>query len=79
MVNVNNINRITILGIKGGVGKSTVALTLGKALAISSKSVLIVDRDLIGYSSYILGIRGKGIYYLNLLTVKRILIVALRK
>lgn len=61
MVNVNNINRITILGIKGGVGKSTVALTLGKALAISSKSVLIVDRDLIGYSSYILGIRGKGI------------------
>lgn len=60
-LNDNEIYRITILGIKGGVGKSTTALSLGKALAMNSKNVLLVDRDLIGYSSYIMGIRDKGV------------------
>ncbi|MEW9492401.1 MAG: AAA family ATPase, partial [Candidatus Aramenus sulfurataquae] len=59
--NEDSVNRIDILGIEGGVEKSIVALTLGKALAINSKNVLIIDGDAIGYSSYILGIRGKGI------------------
>jgi len=60
-LSTSEVYRITILGIKGGVGKSTTALSLGKALAMNSKNVLLVDRDLIGYSSYIMGIRDKGI------------------
>jgi len=56
-----NIYRISVLGVKGGVGKSTIALSLSLLLAKSSKNVLLIDRDILGYASSVSGIRGKGL------------------
>jgi len=56
-----NIYRICVLGVKGGVGKSTIALGLSLLLAKSSKNVLLIDKDLVGSVSSIAGIRGKGL------------------
>ncbi len=53
--------RVSILSSKGGVGKSTVAISLSKALAMMGFSVLLVDRDLVGYASYVAGIKGPGL------------------
>ncbi|BDC18488.1 AAA family ATPase [Acidianus sp. HS-5] len=53
--------RISVLGIKGGVGKSTISLSLGMFLARNSKKVLLIDRDILGFASYLSGIRGKGL------------------
>lgn len=36
---------ITVGGIKGGTGKTTIAVNLGIALALASKDVLLVDAD----------------------------------
>lgn len=55
------IVRISILGIKGGVGKSTLALLLGKYLAENKNNVLIIDRDLTGTLSKKFGIRSNGL------------------
>ncbi|NON63208.1 ParA family protein [Acidianus sp. RZ1] len=52
--------RITILGIKGGVGKSTFALLLSRELS-KYKNVILLDRDLLGYSSRIAGIESDGL------------------
>ncbi|AWR99273.1 AAA family ATPase [Metallosphaera hakonensis] len=52
--------RISILSSKGGVGKSTIAISLSKALSKRGNNVLLIDRDLIGYASYLAGIRGLG-------------------
>ena len=56
-----NIYRLSVLGAKGGVGKSTIALSLSLLLAKSSKNVLLIDRDIFGYASSVSGIRGKGL------------------
>jgi len=53
--------RITILGIKGGVGKSTIAITLAKALANRGRRVALVDMDVSGYVSMLSRIEGKGL------------------
>lgn len=53
--------RITVHGYKGGIGKSTVSLILAKALAISGKRVIFVDRDLFPYSSSVAGIEADGL------------------
>ncbi|BBD73824.1 hypothetical protein HS1genome_2213 [Sulfodiicoccus acidiphilus] len=48
--------RILLGGIKGGVGKTTLTLLLGRSLARRGRKVLIVDRDLIGWASKVLGV-----------------------
>ena len=53
--------RITVYGVKGGIGKSTICLTLGKTLARKGKKVLIIDRDPLGWSSNVIGIKDKGL------------------
>ena len=53
--------RISVLSIKGGAGKSTIALTTALELTEMGRNVLLIDRDLLGYSSQLAGIRGKGL------------------
>ncbi|MCG3109676.1 Iron-sulfur cluster carrier protein [Metallosphaera sp. J1] len=53
--------RIVVLGAKGGVGKSMVALLLVRFLLSLGKRILVVDRDMTGYISWLAGIRGKGL------------------
>jgi ATPases involved in chromosome partitioning len=53
--------RISVLSIKGGAGKSTIALTTALELTEIGRNVLLIDRDLLGYSSQLAGIRGKGL------------------
>ncbi|MGC8496623.1 MAG: tyrosine-protein kinase family protein [Thermoplasmata archaeon] len=53
--------RINLLSVKGGVGKSTLTMALAKALALKNKNVLLIDRDLTGYLSSMMGIEGKGL------------------
>ncbi len=53
--------RISIISAKGGVGKSTISLLLGKALAELGDDVLIIDRDPLAYVSNVFGVRGQGI------------------
>jgi len=38
-------NTVAILNLKGGVGKTTTTLNLGKALSLKGKRVLVVDND----------------------------------
>ncbi len=52
---------IKITSDEGGVGKSTLALMLAKLLALKSKKVALFDMDLLGYPSWILGIKDDGI------------------
>lgn len=53
--------RISVHGSKGGVGKSTISLSLAKELALDGKNVLLIDRDVLGYASFILGVKGPGL------------------
>ncbi|MEM3195944.1 MAG: AAA family ATPase [Metallosphaera sp.] len=53
--------RFSIRSSKGGVGKSTIAISLSKFLAEQGNDVLLVDRDVIGYSSYLAGITSPGL------------------
>ncbi|WP_188848705.1 nucleotide-binding protein, partial [Sulfodiicoccus acidiphilus] len=46
--------RFSVVGVKGGVGKSTLSVALAKLFARSGRRVLLVDRDLIGWSSHLL-------------------------
>ncbi len=52
---------IKIVSNEGGVGKSTLALMIAKSLALKSKKVALLDMDLLGYPSWIIGIKGDGI------------------
>lgn len=53
--------RISIQGAKGGVGKSTIALGLARELALNGREVLFIDRDLLGFASFLAGIREYGL------------------
>lgn len=53
--------RISIIGVKGGSGKSTISLLLSKALSEMGEKVLLVDRDPLGWTSRILGLEGDGL------------------
>jgi len=52
---------VKIVSNEGGVGKSTLALMIAKSLALKSKKVALLDMDLLGYSSWIIGVKGDGI------------------
>jgi cellulose biosynthesis protein BcsQ len=54
------IKRVTILGTKGGIGKSTLAFMLSKALASRGKSVMFIEGDLTNTISSTIGIKGDG-------------------
>jgi len=53
--------RINIHGYKGGAGQSVISLILAKALAMSAKNVIVVDRDFFSYSSFVAGIEADGL------------------
>ncbi|BCS93184.1 tyrosine-protein kinase family protein [Metallosphaera javensis (ex Sakai et al. 2022)] len=53
--------RLSIRSSKGGVGKSTIAISLAKTFAYEGHHVLLMDRDIVGYASYLAGIRGPGL------------------
>lgn len=57
---------IAIVNHKGGVGKTTTTLNLGKALSLQGKKVLIIDNDPQGNLSQYLGIREseKSMYHI---------------
>jgi len=55
---------ITIGGVhKGGVGKTTAAITVGHGLALAGYTVLIVDLDAQGHVAYYLGLERRPMIY----------------
>lgn len=57
---MGNTYRIVMLGIKGGVGKSTIGLALAKYLSQDNK-VIFIDRDISTYASDLANIKGLGL------------------
>ncbi|MEM0290274.1 MAG: P-loop NTPase [Metallosphaera sp.] len=53
--------RLVILGVKGGIGKSTISALLAKELALTGRKVALLDRELLGTPSFIFGLEGKGL------------------
>lgn len=63
MKNKSLPRRISVINYKGGTGKTTTAVHLAHGLALAGKSVLMIDTDPQGSSSYHLGVQsGKSIY-----------------
>lgn len=52
---------MSVHSLKGGVGKSVIAISLAKILASRGHQVLFVDKDIAGYASYLAGIDGPGL------------------
>jgi Mrp family chromosome partitioning ATPase len=52
---------VMLTAVKGGVGVSTLALMLAKALAEQESSITLVDMDVAGYISSIANIRVNGL------------------
>jgi cellulose biosynthesis protein BcsQ len=57
---MENRYKIVLLGIKGGVGKSTLGLALAKYLS-RDHNVIFIDRDTSGYASDLANIKGMGL------------------
>jgi cellulose biosynthesis protein BcsQ len=55
------MRRYVFLKVKGGVGGSSLALSLGKFLALRGSKVLIVDADPVSTISELVGHKAKGI------------------
>jgi MinD-like ATPase involved in chromosome partitioning or flagellar assembly len=55
------VKAVVLTAVKGGVGVSTLALMLAKALAEQGNSVTLVDMDVAGYISSIANIRVNGL------------------
>ena len=55
--------RLSLIGVKGGIGKSTLAVSLSKLIMKMGKRVLLVDRDLIGWSSKLLGLEDSSLLH----------------
>ncbi|EHP70912.1 CobQ/CobB/MinD/ParA nucleotide binding domain-containing protein [Metallosphaera yellowstonensis MK1] len=53
--------RISIFSHKGGVGKSTISVSMALELSALGNDVLLIDRDLVGYASSLCGIKGGGL------------------
>ncbi|BAB66006.1 ParA family protein [Sulfurisphaera tokodaii] len=50
--------RISFVGIKGGIGKSTIALMVAKELSNRGFNVLFLDRDIFSFASNLAGIKN---------------------
>jgi chromosome partitioning protein len=50
------MRKIAILGFKGGIGKTTTCVSLGAALALQGRRVLIIDTDTLANASIALGV-----------------------
>lgn len=59
---------ISIINQKGGVGKSTTALSLGAGLSVKGYNVLFIDLDAQGNLTYALGAKSNGPTVFDLLT-----------
>jgi|ECHhosMinimDraft_1075155.scaffolds.fasta_scaffold01158_2 MinD-like ATPase involved in chromosome partitioning or flagellar assembly len=59
--------RIVVGGVKGGVGKSLISASVSKLLARMGFNVLLIDREVLGWSSELLGLRTKGLVH-NVMT-----------
>ncbi len=55
---LKNARRLAIMITKGGVGKTTTAVTLAAGLALNGHRVLLVDTDTQGQTAYMLGVNG---------------------
>ncbi|MEG1581685.1 MAG: septum site-determining protein MinD [Clostridia bacterium] len=65
--------RILITSGKGGVGKTTLTASLGKALAVSGKLTLVIDMDFgLNNLDIALGLEGKIIYDIGDVLSKRV-------
>ncbi|EZQ10713.1 MULTISPECIES: AAA family ATPase [Acidianus] len=53
--------RLSVQGIKGGTGKSTISLLLASKLAQNELKVLVIDADRLSYLSNLAKIKGNGI------------------
>jgi ATPases involved in chromosome partitioning len=61
-MDINSV-RVEILGVKGGVGKTTIAVHLSKDLATQGKRVLFIDKDFNGWGSSALGVTSRGLLW----------------
>ncbi len=64
------MRKIAIIGLKGGIGKTTTCVSLGAALALHGRRVLLVDTDTQANVSLALGVENTGKTLVEVLTRK---------